>query len=63
MKFEIFNDNGVILFNTEYIECIPHYKELSSMSKMRYKFKINGKIVSIKKINEILCEHDKKKEK
>lgn len=54
MKFEIFNESGTILFNTEYKECIPNSTELSAMTKARCKFKIDGKIVSKKKIEELL---------
>ena len=54
MKFEIFNENGVRLFYTEHKECIPTPNELSAMTRLRYKFKVDDKIVSKKKVEEIL---------
>ncbi len=54
MKFEVVNDRGVTVMNTSSISCIPNIDELTSMSKAGYKFKIDNKSVSIKKIKEVL---------
>jgi len=52
MKFEVFNDKGIAVMGTDYISCIPDDEQLSSMSKTGYKFKINGKAASLKKVKE-----------
>lgn len=54
MLFQVVNDNGVPVFHTEYISCIPDESQLTSMQKAGYKFKVDGKSVSIKKIKETL---------
>ncbi len=54
MKFEVVNDKGITVMRTESASCIPDEDELYIMNKEKYKFKIDGKIVSIKKIKEIV---------
>lgn len=54
MKFEVVNDKGITVMCTESESCIPNEDELYIMNKEKYKFKIDGKIVSIKKIKEIV---------
>ena len=56
MKFEVVNDKNKTVMTTNYIGCIPTDKELSSMYKAGYKFKLNGKAVSLKKVLEIKKE-------
>lgn len=55
MKFEIVKDNKVYMW-TEQKSCIPPFEELKAMSKARipYKFKLNGKNISLKKLKEFL---------
>ena len=60
MKFEAVL-NGITMMSTEDIECVPGEDQISSMTKAGYKFKIDGKIVTSKKIKEFL-EPDKKEE-
>lgn len=52
MKFEVVNDKGVAVMQTEMKSCIPDEEQLSYMSKAGYKFKLEGKIVTLKKIKE-----------
>lgn len=52
MKFEVYNDKGQILMTTTSMECIPSKDILDSMSKLGYKFHLNGKVASKKKIIE-----------
>lgn len=54
MKFQVVNDKGVAVMSTEYVSCIPDDSQLTSMSKAGYKFKIDGKALSIKKIKEFV---------
>lgn len=54
MKFEVVNDKGVTVMQTEMKSCVPNDDELFTMSKAGYKFKLDGKSVSIKKIKETL---------
>lgn len=53
MKFQAFNDRGACVMETQYASCIPTDEQLSFMSKAGYKFKIDGKTVSAKKIKEL----------
>ena len=53
MLLQIVNDKGVTVMRTENKSCIPDDTQLSCMYKTGYKFKIDGKTVSIKKIKEI----------
>ena len=57
MKFEVFNDKDERAMYTEHISCIPDKDILSSMLKVGYKFKLNGKAITIKKLNEQLKEN------
>ena len=56
MKFEVVNDKNVPMMSTTYISCIPEKDELTSMSKAGYKFKLDGKSITIKKLIEKLKE-------
>lgn len=53
MKFQVMNDKGVGVMETHYASCMPDDAQLASMSKVRYKFKIDGKVTSIKKVKEV----------
>lgn len=63
MKFEVFNDRGVPKMSTEYISCIPDSAQLAALSKAGYKFKINGKPVSKKKVEEYIKTNTNKQTK
>lgn len=52
MKFEIINQEGKTVMQTEFAECIPDKEIINSMMKNKYKFKIDGKITTKKKIDE-----------
>ena len=54
MKFEIINNNGKIVFNTMDESCLPTKGEINSMTKAGYKFKIDGKSTTKKKLEEII---------
>ena len=56
MKFQVINKDNDVVMTTNYTECIPTEKELSSMSRAGYKFKENNKIISLKKALEIKKE-------
>lgn len=56
MNFEVINSSGITVMSTKCMSCIPDDKQLSSMSKAGYKFKIDSKAVSIKKIKEFISE-------
>ena len=56
MKFEVINDKNKTVMSTTSLSCIPNENELNSMSKAGYKFKIDGKAITIKKLNEKLKE-------
>lgn len=51
MKFEVINRDGVVVFNTEYKECIPSLQELKDMESGGYKFRIDGKTMKVSKID------------
>lgn len=54
--FQVINQNNDTVMTTSYVGCIPTDKELSSMYKAGYKFKLNGKAISLKKVLEIKKE-------
>ena len=47
------NKDGKSVMSTEHISCFPTKEQLSSMVKAGYKFKIDGKPVTKKKIEEL----------
>lgn len=53
MKFQVINDKGIDVMETHFASCMPDDAQLASMSKAGYKFKINGKAASIKKVKEV----------
>lgn len=54
MKFEVVNFDGETVFNTRSKRCIPQRHQIESMLKAGYKIKIDGKVVSKKKLFEII---------
>lgn len=56
MIFEVINDKGKTVMNTNDLSCIPNKKQLLEMSMSGYKFKIDGKVISKNKIIEIIKE-------
>ena len=56
MKFEVINDKNAVVSITQYKECIPSKKVLTAMSKAGHRFRLNGKVMSLKKIFEQLEE-------
>lgn len=54
MKFEVVNQDGKTVMQTNYIECIPDKEIINSMIKNKYKFRIDDKVATIKKINEYI---------
>ena len=56
MKFEIINDKSKVVMNTTFASCIPDKNTLNEMAKAGYKFKLDGKVATAKKICEKLKE-------
>lgn len=54
MKFEVINDKNKVVMHTEHLSCIPDKDTLNSMSKAGYKFKLDGKMLSNKALNELI---------
>ena len=54
MKFEVINDKNMSVMNTTSIYCIPDKEMLISMSKAGYRFRLDGKIITTKKLNDKL---------
>ena len=50
MIFQIYNERGDIVFNTTDIECLPNEKDVQSMVRARYKFRLDGKIITKNKL-------------
>ena len=59
MEFNVINDNGVCVMSTTHESCIPNEDQLKEMAKYGYKFKIDGKAISVKKIKEFLLTYVK----
>lgn len=56
MKFEVVNDKNITVMSTTSASCIYDKNILNSISKAGYKFKLDGKIITIKKLDEKLKE-------
>lgn len=56
MKFEVINDKNKTVMTTTNLSCIPNKNILDSMLMAGYKFKLDGKLITIKKLNEKLKE-------
>lgn len=48
------NSDGKTIFFTKEKDCIPKKQELDAQYKAGYKFKLDGKAISKKKIEELL---------
>ena len=53
MKVEVINDKGKTVYYTCKEKDIPNKEYLNSMSDAGYKFKIDGKVASKKKVEEL----------
>lgn len=58
MKFEVINDKSNTVMSTKSITCIPDKDMLSSLSKAGHRFKLDGKIITIKRLIEKIKEID-----
>lgn len=56
MKFEVINNESTTLMQTTTWLCVPDEDTLKSMSKAGYRFKLDGKAITVKKLNEKLEE-------
>jgi hypothetical protein len=54
MKFQIYGKDNKCKLVTESKSCIPGIDELKLMSKVGYKFKLDGKSISLSKLKEEL---------
>lgn len=54
MKFQVFGRDNQCKFVTEHKSCIPCRQELTHISKAGYKFKLDGKLVSLSRLKEEL---------
>lgn len=52
--FEVFNSENKRVFYTENRKCVPSNKQLGLMQRAGYKFKLDGKAISKKKLDEIV---------
>lgn len=56
MLFSVYDDKNILVMTTNSKKCIPDETQLSNMSSNGYKFKINGKIISLKKLKDFISE-------
>ena len=54
MKFEIFDERGNIVMQTESKRCIPPKNHLEAMRDNGYKFKLDGKFITKKELNNLI---------
>lgn len=59
-ELKIINDRGIVVMSTSHISCFPSESQIVSMAQNRYKFRLNGKIVN-KKILDEFIENNKEK--
>lgn len=60
MRFQVLNDKGVAVMGTSYLSCIPDRTQIESMAKAGYRFKLDGKIISRKKLEAYIDAENKK---
>lgn len=53
IDFQIVDSNNSIAMRTNHISCIPPDSHLASMETIGYKFKLDGKFVTRRKINAL----------
>ena len=52
MKFEVVNDKNKVMFRCDDVSCIPDPADIKMMSAGGFKFRIDGKIISARKVIE-----------
>ena len=60
MKFEVINDKNKVVMHTESMSCIPNREIVESMITSGYKFKVDNKILTKKKIIDLIKENKEK---
>lgn len=56
MRFEVIDDENNIVMTTNSYECLPTKSEINSMIKSRHRIRIDGKIASKKKIDDLFLK-------
>ena len=56
MDFKVIRNDGVCAMSTTFISCIPSEEQLNGMADAGYRFELNGKPVTRKKIKEYIKE-------
>jgi len=56
LGFKVINSNGNSVMSCRDTGCIPDEAQLTDMAKAGYKFMLDGKIVTIKKIRDFICD-------
>lgn len=54
MHFEVINDKGRVVMQTQYASCIPHKKQIIAMLKAGYKIRVDGKTMTKKKLEDLI---------
>ena len=54
MKFQVFRKDNKCKFITESKSCIPDKKQLTDISKAGFKFKLDGKVISLTRLKREL---------
>ena len=52
MLFEVINSQGKTIFYTNEKICVPPYKQIKTMLTTGYKFRLDGKIMTKKSLEE-----------
>ena len=60
MKFEVVNDKNKTVYYTHKEKDIPNKEYLNSMIDAGYKLKIDGKVASKKRVEELIKQKGKK---
>ena len=58
MKFEVISSLGAPVFSTEYPECVPSDDDLKHLWNCGYKFQIDKKNYTLKKLKAFLSKYD-----
>ena len=60
MKFEAINSQNKVVMNTKYEERVPDKEQCEHMLKVGYKFRLDDKILTKKKLDEFLIKIGRK---
>lgn len=60
MRFKVINDKNKVMFRCDDVSCIPDPADIKMMSASGYKFRMDEKIISARKVIEVIKNKNQK---